>query len=403
MRQVQKTQAKKIQTNQPAPIKAIHDTKEGPAASMVNLQAEAFNESALLLNLQQIHKEALLQQVEKGKAMVQDAKKELFEEVKDEAAMANKAHKRGNNVELRDALTQVSNLAKELQSLVANESRLERVWVRVEKETKNSKIIPKIVHHIYRVDLSAKSLNGSAVVWPNKIWEVSYNAWMKYFPEPEYEHIFWPDENVTAFFKERCPEHFDLYRSKYIAIERADISRYCILKELGGIYADLDYEPRQNFFKDLSPGTVNLLQSPYISETVQNSLMASPPHHAYWKKLLDHAAKRPEVGSVLQVSGPQLLDSLQETHIRSGPHKIHVLPCNQFQRATKYVAAETRSSLTKGCRVLAPSDFKDKTLKGIHWGTVSWIGMHGEKNNDPSSRKMFDWFHHMEAASLTEI
>jgi mannosyltransferase OCH1-like enzyme len=331
--------------------------------------------------------------------MVQEAKEELFKEVKEESAMANKAHKQGNNVELKNALMQVSKLAIDLQNLVGNESRLERALYRARKGKVSNKTIPKIIHHIYKVDLS-KTSN-----WPNDIWATSYKAWMKHFPEPEYEHLFWPDENVTAFFKERCPAYYNLYHSKNLPIERADLSRYCILKELGGIYADLDYEPRQNFFKEFSHDTVNLVQSPYISETVQNSLMASPPHHPYWEKLMNAASQKHfQAGaSVLEVSGPKLLDSLQDTHVRSGPRRVHVLPCNQFQRATKYIAIETHSTLKKGCRILAPSDWNDQSLKGIHWGTVSWIGTKGGIVSDPSSRRMFDWFHHMEASSLAEI
>lgn len=356
---------------------------------MVDKKRPRFNETAELLHLEEKHKVALKKQIEKGQALVQEARHEIFEEVKDESALANKAHKRGNNHEFRNALLQVSELAKELQSLVGNETRLAGDLVRIQTGKQSRKLIPKIVHHIYKLDLSKSN------AWPNKIWEVSYRAWIRYFPEPEFEHIFWPDKNVTEFFKIRCPEHYKLYQSKKVAIEKADISRYCILRELGGIYADLDYEPRQNFFKDLQPNVVNLVQSPYISETVQNSLMASPPHHPYWQLLMDEA-KRHMAGSVLQVSGPQLLDSLQETHVRSGPHRVHILPCNEFQRATKYERVETRASKTKGCRVLAPSDYADKTLKGIHWGTVAWM------NGDPLAHQIFHWFHHMEAASLVQ-
>lgn len=394
LRQDTKTQAGKVVSRL-----VSHDAKTG-ASKGVPVHKTALDENAMLRDLKKIHEKALLKQIRKGEAMVQEAKSELFTEVQDEADLANKAQKRGNVHEFKDALIQVSKLSMELQSLVGNESRLERAAEHVKNGVVNLKTIPKIVHHMYKVDLAAKASNGKAV-WPNKIWEVSYKGWMRHFPEPEYEHIFWPDENVTAFFKARCPEHFDLYESKQVAIEKVDISRYCILKELGGIYADLDYEPRQNFFKDLSPSAVNLVQSPYISETVQNSLMASPAHHPYWQIVLDTAQKH-QAGSVLQVSGPQLLDSLMETHIETGSHGVHVLPCNQFQRATKFRAQETLSSLAKGCRVLAPSDFEDKTLKGIHWGTVSWQGGSGQEIDD-SSQKMFDWFHHMEASSLAEV
>jgi len=249
--------------------------------------------------------------------------------------------------------------------------------------------IPRIIHHVYKYDVSSGP-------WPNMIWQVSYNAWMEFYPKPWFEHIFWDDDHAASFFKKNCPEHYSVYDRACQAknctmcmgevcteIVRSDLSRYCILKQMGGIYADLDYEPRTNFYADLDPTKVNLVQSPYQSETFQNSLMASVAHHPYWNKVLAMAAQNHEAyDDVLSISGPRLLESVGDTF---NPNIIHPLPCNEFQRSTH--SGEAKFAAKKHCRNLAPSMVNDRSLKGIHWGTVVWM------QGSIESLTLFKFFH----------
>lgn len=250
--------------------------------------------------------------------------------------------------------------------------------------------IPKIVHHVYKTDIS----NGP---WPNLIWKASFESWKKHFPEPEFQHIFWSDEKTNRFFEKNCTQFSNMYNNvpgNQSVIVRSDWSRYCILSKLGGIYADLDYEVRQPFYKTLKPGLVNLVGSPYTSETVQNSLMASPAGHWYWKFVLKVAAQTMQqtasfisaasahlhkkvrsIDSALKVSGPQLLSNIDATN---DPRTVYILPCNSFQPAVHTLFGEELASRQKHCRVLKPADREDATIKGIHWGTVTWGSGSGE-------------------------
>lgn len=192
--------------------------------------------------------------------------------------------------------------------------------------------------------------------------------------------MFWNDRKVESFVEQNCPKHFRAFVGEKRDIVRSDFSRYCIMWSLGGIYADLDYEPFAQFYADLEPGRVNLVQSPYTSETYQNSLMASPPHHIYWAKLMDLAEYTMSSKNVLLAAGPQLLDTLPMTHNAS---IVHSLSCNEFQRATHISDARERaSSLTKNCKLLRAEHAGDSTLKGIHWGTVSYVHR-ASKSNTP--------------------
>jgi hypothetical protein len=232
------------------------------------------------------------------------------------------------------------------------------------KHTKDEEVVavPKIVHHIYKYDISSGP-------WPNTIWEQSFLAWKKWFPEPEYRHIFWSDQKTAEFVNTQCAKFSSAFENESRDIVKSDFSRYCILWRLGGIYADLDYMPLKNFYADLKPGMVSLIQSPYHSETFQNSLMASPPHMKYWEKLMDLARFTMKASNVLLAAGPQLLEILPLTRNAS---LINTLPCNEFQRATHLAEAERTSAVRKGCKLLRPQDADDVEIKGIHWGTVSY-------------------------------
>lgn len=186
--------------------------------------------------------------------------------------------------------------------------------------------IPKIIHFTYKETLHEDSK------WPNKVWQTSFKAWKRYFPEPEYKYHFWNDAEIIDFFTHSCDSHKSLIQDH--TLKFSDYARLCILQEYGGIYSDLDYEPFSNFYKDLMPGRVNLIESPYPWEKLQNSLMASPAgkrSKMFWAKCLDLAQNRSSMeGTPSAVSGPKLLEAMPETQDTS---IVHVLPCQDFQHA----------------------------------------------------------------------
>jgi hypothetical protein len=253
--------------------------------------------------------------------------------------------------------------------------------------------IPKVVHHIYKEDLSQANRD----LWLNKIWYQSYLAWKTQFPEPEYQHIFWSDDKGDGFFKANCSKHWDMYQGLSVEIEKADVLRYCLLWQLGGIYADLDYEPLQNFYHRLKPGEVHLVQSPYPHESVQNSLMASPKAHPFWDDLMAHVAlqaskfqkRNNSIGTlqrersyylmdaekvtgedVLATSGPRVLSSFIE-NLPPSSSTFHILPCDEFQPIIHGKEALDPSE-DKQCPKLNVDDVKHKITQGIHWGTSIW-------------------------------
>lgn len=241
--------------------------------------------------------------------------------------------------------------------------------------------IPKIIHFMFKE--TPKQMKGK---WPNPVWKTSYDSWKKYFPEPEFHYKFWTDSSIAKFFARHCSTHEGLFKSYTNEISRSDLSRYCILKEMGGIYTDLDYEPRTNFYNDLPKGHVSLVESPYARETFQNSLMASPvgqKFQQYWTGVMDLAEKHFK-GDPVKASGPKLLDDFEESHDNSVVYK---LPCADYQLKVH----PDNDKVKDTCAMLTAENVGK--VKGIHWGTWSWFQTGSGKNQNADTLSLFSQLH----------
>jgi mannosyltransferase OCH1-like enzyme len=97
----------------------------------------------------------------------------------------------------------------------------------------------------------------------------------------------------------------------------------------GGIYIDMDMEVLHDFYGALAPDRISLVESPFQEmETVQNSLMASPPKHPFWMDVLREISSTITVmrDSVLDCTGPRMLSRLYDTYT----HDIRLLPASDF-------------------------------------------------------------------------
>jgi hypothetical protein len=66
--------------------------------------------------------------------------------------------------------------------------------------------------------------------------------WMKSFDEVNsgFCRIVWRDDDILQLIKARYQEYGPIYTGYRLNIQRADLARYLVLYEYGGIYADLD-------------------------------------------------------------------------------------------------------------------------------------------------------------------
>ena len=225
----------------------------------------------------------------------------------------------------------------------------------------------------------------------NVVWRTSVAGWLRHFPwDGGYEYRLWSDAQADDFVRLHCHAYWATYNRTIHRIHKADLLRYCLLYRLGGVYSDLDYEPRANFEAELAVGRVSLIGSPYMNEKMENSLMASPVGNDYWLRVLDLAILTLKgnddrnADSAVKLTGPGLLRALPDSLNTS---LAHILPCKRFFRATHkddrcwtstWAAAKVRKhqplpKLLCPCAIpLQSDDARDASLLGVHWGTYSY-------------------------------
>jgi inositol phosphorylceramide mannosyltransferase catalytic subunit len=189
-------------------------------------------------------------------------------------------------------------------------------WLAVSGGVGGGGHIPKIIHHIAQSDRSK---------W-HATWSGCLDTWYTYFPEPEYKHMMWHDEDFDGFVDREFPWFLDTFRKYDKHIKRVDMMRPFILYKYGGIYADMDFMTFRNFYDELPGDRVSIVESPFKeNEFLQNSLIASPPGNPYWLFVMDSAYDSSD-RDVLAATGPVLLSNVYFNH----KDMVNILPVNRF-------------------------------------------------------------------------
>lgn len=177
--------------------------------------------------------------------------------------------------------------------------------------------IPKLIHQIYLSE-------GDIIHLFRGEWR---DSWKKHFPNWKYK--LWRKADVDAFLHSRCSgAEIELYDKmeavggKIGIVYRADLLRFLILREYGGLYADMDCLCFDNFEfamegdifvqSEASNGKGNILGM---------HLMASVPNHTFLSNSIkrisdnmDNGKLRNSVKDVLRGTGPIMAwDAYTET------------------------------------------------------------------------------------------
>ena len=220
-------------------------------------------------------------------------------------------------------------------------------------------LVPKIVHH------TAPSDKGK---WP-PLWHKCYSSFLTEFPEPEYKHVMWTDEDIIDFVRNKFPSFSPMFMAYKSLIHRVDVVRYLLLYMYGGIYADMDVICYRNFYRQLPRGKASIAESPHLTdvykEEYQNALMASPALHPFWHYVMSEVlaqAKRCPLSEVLHKTGPQVIIR----SIFTAPHEfVHSLPKAQFAPSSVGHANDERDikyTISKAQGIVYAS----------HLGTCKW-------------------------------
>jgi mannosyltransferase OCH1-like enzyme len=155
--------------------------------------------------------------------------------------------------------------------------------------------------------------------------------WKKHHPDWEYR--LWTDEDNRNYIKTNYPEYLEIYDGYEYNIQRADIIRYFILKDFGGVYSDLDLYPVENIEKYINgENDCYFVFSGNSSNYFTNSFMASNKNCKVWIDVLKEL-KNPlpwyAIGkhlTVMMSTGPMMVDRV----IKNCNYVIGLLPKNRF-------------------------------------------------------------------------
>lgn len=148
-------------------------------------------------------------------------------------------------------------------------------------------------------------------------WREARRSWLD--AHPRWTHRFWTDDDLERLVRGRAPDLYPSWREYPDQIQRVDAARYVILREEGGVYADLDMV----CLRPLDPLLRHELVLPRTRPLgLSNQLMAARPGHP----LLDRAVRRlprayrrwqrpwiPRHFRVLLTTGPLFLTKVYHT------------------------------------------------------------------------------------------
>jgi len=205
--------------------------------------------------------------------------------------------------------------------------------------------IPKIIHQTAMADKTK---------W-NPIWEKCQQSWKDKFPDFEYR--MWHDEDLDEFMKTNYPDFYQNVYSKYDKnIKKIDAARYFILYEFGGMYADMDFECKKNFWDQIPQDKVSIAESATQGEQYQNALMITPKSNPFWLDVIEQLKKNKDIPDPIYATGPFIIiDSTKRFDINPLDKKL-------------YSVIGGRDTIYFSSKITEPSD----DVYCIHHGTCSW-------------------------------
>lgn len=167
--------------------------------------------------------------------------------------------------------------------------------------------IPKIVYQSW---VSKKKM-------PSKMAE-TVQSWIDM--NPDYEVQFFNDTEQRLWVQEHCQEYWPAWRDMELPAARANLFRYCILHTNGGVWADIDMQPKKALDEFLNHAAdIVLVHDKGMGKDnyLYNAFMASAPRHPVLKRAMDivqeHYEKQLEVRIVDSTGSGVLWRAVNDT------------------------------------------------------------------------------------------
>lgn len=158
--------------------------------------------------------------------------------------------------------------------------------------------IPPLIHQTWKTSVAP-------LRWRHLVDSVKRN-------HAGWTYHLWSDGEMEAHVLANHPALYPVYMAFEKNVMRADVFRYVVMHDLGGLYCDLDYE----FLRPYPYGDADLVLMEEFSgddgyRQIANYVFASSPGHRFWKDVLEDLVKHPpivrDVNDVTLATGPGLI------------------------------------------------------------------------------------------------
>ncbi|KAL4230835.1 hypothetical protein ACF0H5_011209 [Mactra antiquata] len=158
--------------------------------------------------------------------------------------------------------------------------------------------IPKTIHQTWKYD------QVPSVFHDNVRSFIEFNS--------DYDYYYWTDKSARELIEERHNDLLETFDNYVEPVRKADMLRYVVLYEIGGIYADLDTTCLRNLDRVLNKYSCILSPEPFEHSSlifnanfmVTNSIMFCQAGHPFLKKLMDNLPDFSHFSQDIDATGP---------------------------------------------------------------------------------------------------
>ena len=245
--------------------------------------------------------------------------------------------------------------------------------------------------------------------WKNRLLPPVFVPYVKSWRlhHPRWKYLFWTDVNALHFIQRLYPEQFVLYYALNADVERADVLRYLIMYELGGVYADLDMESLKPLDAYISGHECILASEPlehaYLLHNLErplasNAFIACRRRHPFFRFVIDNLERYYRLSHLgiiedtpVDTTGPKMLAEMLKEYNKlniSKEHPVHLAEPKYFMptfdkmhlQKFKYMCSLFEKLKTQGsrqiCNKLISQNFLNNMTKesytNHHWSHL-WL------------------------------
>lgn len=219
-------------------------------------------------------------------------------------------------------------------------------------------MIPKILHQMWKDHAVPAGFSDFVASWKRY-----HSGW---------QFKFWTDLDLAEFVETRYPLFADQFREYPKPVMRADLARYLLLREFGGVYADLDAEALTSFepliaadvplfaFEPPSHSALEFARRRGFGKVVSNAIILSPIGHPFWDHLLAILRRCRHAENPLDATGPFVVTAAIASAATGAAPRV--LPAHVFSPADK------------AGKAVDPTTSRMKPFAMHHWAGTWWKG-----------------------------